>query len=444
MERKIASKAKVTGKGEGIHAQGGRTYIPHTIADRFFSIMGETLACEAKTEIALVRLDERVRACPYSKALITSVLRIEAMATVRTDGNKPDLMQVLFLEAAERIGENTPRMEKAFLRKWFPASSSEIKEASFEARCAYQALRYVMDYEPSEEGITIDDLMDIHHICLRGSKREKAAKLRKYDKGTIEEAVGVAGVTYVAPDADRIDALMKDLMDFCNRDYLSPMTRSAIAHFQLEAIRPVSVGIDRLGRMLAFLIWRQSGLVEAILPPFSVTPSVQTQKHTELLVPYKTKRGFEKTLAMAALDDWIAHCSRATRRSTEFAFEFMNGINELEKKWHAQIEGLHKNSALDLLLNELPGIPILTVADVVDITGRTYQTANECVTRLVEEGILVALTDGKRNRLFKAPEAIEMLQSISYKFFPQDAPTREKFFTVIERTKEQEDESAVF
>lgn len=438
MAREAGRLTARTGKdGEGIRiSKEGSTYVPHSIAGRYFSFNGETVACETKTEIALVRLDERARHFPYSDAFIATILRVEAMATVRTDGIEPDLMQVLFLEAANRMGKDTPRERKAFLRKWFPASPIEVNEASYEALCALDALHYIMDYEPSDEGMQVEHLMDIYELCMRGTRREKSAKQRKFDEGVTEEAVGVAGVTYIAPTTNKIDSLMDDLMDFCNKDYLSPLTRSAVAHFQLEAIRPVNEGIDRLGRMLAFLLWRQSHLVENILPPFSVTPSVQTQKHTELLVPYKTKRGFEKRLAMAALDEWVAHCSRAARRSVDFAYQYMEGITALEKKWRMRIEGLHRNSALDTLLTELPGMPILTVADVSAITGKKFQTANECVTRLVQEGILVALTEGKRNRLFKAPEVIDMLKKISYKFFPQDAVPRENFFTVTELTKE--------
>ncbi|MCL1798906.1 MAG: Fic family protein [Eggerthellaceae bacterium] len=435
MTNTVASKRRITKRANGIQNQRGGCYNPHPIAHRAFSLSGETLACEAKTEIALIRLDEKTRSYPYAKALIASVLRVEAMATVRTDGIKPDLMQMLLLEAAEKGGRAAPHMKKDFLRKWFPASPVEINEASYEAYCAFQALHCVLDYTPLDEGISADHLMNLYQICMRGSRREKNAQLRRDDKGKSEKAVGVAGVTYITPDASRIDDLMDDLMDFCNRDYLAPLTRSAIAHFQLEAIRPVAEGIDRLGRLLAFLLWKQAGLIEVIFPPFSITPSVQTQKHTELLVPYKTKRGFERHSAMEALDDWIAHCSRATRRSTELTYEFMEAISSLEKKWRSKLAGLHRNSALDLLLRELPGTPILTVTDVVSLTGKKFQTANECVNRLVEEGILVPFSDGKRNRLFKAPEAIEVLQRTGHRFFPQDAPKRENFFTVLEVTE---------
>lgn len=433
MSDKIADKKRIVRKDEGLKSvRGSGVYEPHPIAERFFSFKGETLSCEAKTIVALVRLDEQVRNFDYAQSWKESVSRIEAMATVRTDGIKPDLMQVLFLEAANRSQFIKPRESKMFLRKWFPASEQETIEASYEALCSLKAIEYILDFEPSEEGLGIEHLEKLYDLCIRGTRREREDGFRARGTSKRTESVGSTGATYIMPDAQKVESLLEDLMSFSNRDYLPPIIRSAIVHFQLEAIHPVYECIDRLGRMITFLMWRQCGLLENIMPPFSITPAVQTGKHTELLVPYKTTRGFEKRTSMTALDDWVAHCSRATRRSVRFAQDYRTGIEDLEALWRERLPGIHRGSSLDILLTRLPGMPILTVSDVARLTNKRFQTANENVTRLLEANILKPIAQGKRNRLFSVPEAIHMLQKTEHKLFPADAIPREAFFVTEE------------
>ncbi|MEG2517917.1 MAG: Fic family protein [Raoultibacter sp.] len=413
-----------------LSVKGSNTYIPHPIAQRSFSFRGETLASDAKAEMALVRLDEMVKRYPYASALRRILFRVESLATVRSDGIVPDLMQILFLELICKKKQNSPRLQKVYLRKNFPESSLAIIEASYEAFCCLQTLQYIMAFKPRATGLTCDDLWCLYHSCMRGTRRERAAGFRREDaerEGMVEK-ISSSGVLYIPSSADQIEPLLQDLVDFCNGDSLSPLTRSAVEHFQLEAIQPVHEGADRLGRMFAFLIWKQCGLVESVFPPFSLTPAVQTQKHTELLIPYRTGQDFAQRTAMAALDNWVAHCTRATNRSVKLAYIYRDFISETEEKWRTVMPDIYKGSVLDLLLAELPGMPIVSVASVSEITGKKFQAAAEAVARLIDVGILFPLTSGKRNRIFIAQEVVDRLTQIDQMLLPKEATAREAFF----------------
>ena len=54
-----------------------------------------------------------------------------------------------------------------------------------------------------------------------------------------------------------------------------------------------------------------------------------------------------------------------------------------------------------LVLEQLYLRPIVSVADVREITGTTYAAANQLVARFVECGILMEITGFARNRLFR-------------------------------------------
>ena len=59
-------------------------------------------------------------------------------------------------------------------------------------------------------------------------------------------------------------------------------------------------------------------------------------------------------------------------------------------------------SAADLLINSLPGAPIVTVNGAADLIGRTYQATNQAIDRLVEAKIVRQVNVGGRNRALRS------------------------------------------
>ncbi|MDR1359081.1 MAG: Fic family protein [Coriobacteriales bacterium] len=409
-------------------AEFNDVFIPHPIAHIYLNFRLETLALESKAVADLVRFDERMRNYPYRSALLKSLKRAESIATVRTDGIHPEVEQILLFEVAARLGKAKPRGQKEFVRK--TAANSDIKncEASFEAYRCMKALDYIMDVKPGQRKLTRDDIVELQRLCVRGTRREVFANLRK-DDGKTEYYPSTSKVAYCPPKADQIIYLLDDLIEFSNREDISPLIRAIIAHFQLEAIQPYSEGLDRLGRMFALLIMRNTGIFENIIPPFSITPAVQTRHHTEYLIPYRTGQSFERHDVMPALDKWVEHSSRATDRSVKYAEIYRRRIKEIVNGWRQRLGDAYGSASLDTLLSELPGSPILSAADATAFIDRSYQTANECVSRLVEIDILRPINSTKRNRLFRSDDMLSMLQEIEAAFMPEKAIPREDFYS---------------
>lgn len=403
-------------------------YKPHPIANRSFYFRGETLAEESAAERAVVRFDESMRTFPHARALMDSLIRIEGIATVRTDGIKPDYEQVIFLELAKKTGCESSKEQKLFLRKHFPYSAEATYEASFEAYRCQEAMKLIMQYEPRPDGLTREVLEDVYAACLRGTRRERTAVFRSQSDTEPESTNRHTGVAYLPAPSDKVIPLLDDLIAFCNRGYLSAMVRSSVEHFQLEAIDPVSEAGDRLGRLLALLVWRQSGLIENFLPPFSITPAVQTRKHTELIAPYQTGRAFEKRTAMVALDGWCAHCARAVLRSVKLSEVYRAQIMALNVDWRARLGSIRKGSLLDLLVADLLALPVLTITEVVQNSSKSYASCAEAVEKLVDVGILQPQSNIKRNRLFIATDAVCLANDIEGAILPEKVAAREDFF----------------
>jgi Fic family protein len=80
----------------------------------------------------------------------------------------------------------------------------------------------------------------------------------------------------------------------------------------------------------------------------------------------------------------------------------------LQKSWQAR-RNFRQASAAQRAINILHEYPIITVRRLQSLLGISFQAASTAVRQLTGSGILVERTGHKRNRLFAAAEAIEIL-----------------------------------
>jgi Fic family protein len=109
----------------------------------------------------------------------------------------------------------------------------------------------------------------------------------------------------------------------------------------------------------------------------------------------------------AAWNRWIGFFATSCRRAVEQSVEFEATIAEIQTVWRTLLGKVRKNSSLELLLQHLPEMPLLTVAGASRILKRSLPAANDAVNELVEAGFLTPLNQGKRDRVFEAHELLD-------------------------------------
>jgi len=85
---------------------------------------------------------------------------------------------------------------------------------------------------------------------------------------------------------------------------------------------------------------------------------------------------------------------------------------------------VRRSSAADLLLEALPGAPMITVQSAAALLGRSQQAVNEAIPRLIDAGVLNQTTIGKRNRAFEATELIDGFTALERQLASTRADTR--------------------
>ena len=87
--------------------------------------------------------------------------------------------------------------------------------------------------------------------------------------------------------------------------------------------------------------------------------------------------------------------------------------HELVHQWRSNLGTVRRGSALDLLVDVLPGVPLLTVKSAAGLIGRSDVATGAAINRLVDAGILTQRDIGKhRYRIFETSAVLELLTSL--------------------------------
>ncbi len=108
---------------------------------------------------------------------------------------------------------------------------------------------------------TNNDLLEAHALLMHGLVDE----MGRYRTGGVGIFRGKQ-LLHMAPPADRVPALMHDLLDWLKTTDEHPLVASCVFHYEFEFIHPFSDGNGRMGRLWQTLILRNWKLLLAYLP----------------------------------------------------------------------------------------------------------------------------------------------------------------------------------
>jgi len=106
---------------------------------------------------------------------------------------------------------------------------------------------------------------------------------------------------------------------------------------------------------------------------------------------------------------WLRTLATAAHRSCNDAEAYATRIKALDARWRAQLERVRANSTAELLLDILPGVPVITVDSAARLIGRSEMRTGEAISRLEAAGILRQRNVGRqRYRVLEAADVIDL------------------------------------
>lgn len=365
-------------------------YLPDPLVGRRFLLDGDVAADVADCEAAINRLNAEAPALVDTEALARILLRAESVASSRIEGLQIGAQRLLRADAVRSMQE--------------PASDVTASEVLGNI----DAMLYGVEQIGFGDEIEVGVLLELHRRLLVGTRLEPYGGNFRQEQSWIGGSdYNPCSADYVPPPPEFVVDLLEDLCAFCNTDELPAVVQAAIAHAQFETIHPFIDGNGRAGRAIIHLVLRRRGLALRVLPPVSLVLATLTKNYVGGLTATRYVGPASSPEAISGVNTWIATFAGACARSVADATAFELQAANLEKQWRERVGRIRTNSATDLLLQRLPGAPVLTAESASTLLGRTYAPANDAIQRLVRADVLRQITIGRRNRAYEAPEIIE-------------------------------------
>ena len=384
-----------------------KSYVPDLLAERSFLLEGKVAADVAEAEAAIQRLNLEAAALASSEAVARLLLRAEAVASSKIEGLEAGGRRLIRAEAARALGD-------------------EVGDVTAEEILGnIAAMAWAVEALSEMQTIEVEHLVEVHRRLLANTRlHDQAGVIRDSQNWIGGSSYNPCSAAFVPPPPEEVAGLLKDLIDFCNADDLSPVVQAAIAHAQFETIHPFVDGNGRTGRALIHVILRRRGLASRVLTPVSLVLATWARDYIEGLTATRYVGGAHLPQATEGLNRWVSIFAAACRRAVFDAQIYEERIAGLQQEWRQRLGRVRKRSASDLLIGVLPGSPIVTVGVAAALVGRSFQATNQAVGQMVQAGILHPVKVGRRNRAFEAPQVIDAFNDLERRLASPVGDTR--------------------
>ena len=183
------------------------------------------------------------------------------------------------------------------------------------------------------------------------------------------------------------------------------MVQAALVHSQFESIHPFVDGNGRVGRALIHVCLESRSESFAATPPISL--ALVTNKRDYFDALSKMQHYTDANSRREAVNDRVSCFCGAVSQACADMESIAQDMADISARWKSKLGRVRAGSSLELLLGEIQAIPIFSVDTMVHATGRTKQAVGPAIERLLEAGIVRQTNQGKRSRVFEAPDALE-------------------------------------
>jgi len=360
-------------------------FVPDPLVGRRLDLPADVAADASDAERAVLALQTSGLPPRGYEAIARLLLRAEAVASSRIEGLEIGGRRLAEADAARASGASSP------------------DEGAAEVLGNIDAMRAAVDDVARRPRVTAAAVMDIHRALL-GNTRDAswAGTVRDRQNWIAGSSFNPCAADFVPPPPEDVGPLLADLVEYVNGDDHPPVVQAAIAHAQFETIHPFADGNGRTGRALIHVVLGRRGLAPHHVPPVSLVLATRSRDYIDGLERFRD--GGE------GIGEWIGTFAAATTEACRRVSELTVELGELGQTWRDKVGSVRAGSAVaDLLERVLPQTPVMTVAQLVALTGRSTQAINQAVERLVSCGVLRQTTVGRRNRAFEADGLIELI-----------------------------------
>jgi len=280
------------------------------------------------------------------------------------------------------------------------------------------AMEQLVDMASKGHPLRLKDLLRVHKTLMDLTPNPfGSGALRKTQNWIGKNPYSPDRADHVPPPPEYVPDLVEDLLAFVNREDLSPVFQSAVAHAQFEAIHPFADGNGRTGRALIHFILRRRGLAPRFVPPISLVLATHRDAYIQGLGRYING-------GKAGLVDWLDTFGWAIHKASKHSEKLADAVVKLQNAWRERAGHPRADSSAEALIANLPARPILTSALAAALTGRTPQAINAAFLELETAGVLKSVSTGPRRRAFEAPDLLKLVNAFEHELAVPDGESK--------------------
>ena len=370
------------------------TFIPDNLGtlQRTFDVETELEIAEAANAIwALNHVAQ-----PALKPLARLLLRTESIASSKVEGMQ---LGVRTLAKAEAVTET---------------NSDKVSPLAAEILSNIDAMEIAVEETASVKTLSIADIENIHRRLMESApNRHIAGRLRNQQNWIGGNDYNPCDADYVPPPPEYVRPLLDDLCETMNSTDLSTIVQAAFVHAQFETIHPFDDGNGRTGRALIHVLLRRRGLAVSYVPPISVILAKSKDRYISGLSNFR-KPGGE--------GEWAKHFAAATTSAANLARRYLVEIQGLVKEWEQKLRSgpnPREDSYAWKIIQVLPGRPVITGPRAEELTGGSRPSVNDAIEKLVKAGVLIPVSQGKKNRSWEAVGLLDLLARLEAGELPE-------------------------
>ncbi|MDL1895126.1 Fic family protein [Anaerolineae bacterium CFX7] len=329
------------------------------------------------------------RALPNPHLLINPFIRREAVLSSRIEGTQTDLAELYAFEVGQ-------------------LALPGLKPTSAHAD-AQEVLNYVRALEyslarVSELPVSLRLIREAHERLMQGVRGKQATpgEFRRTQNWIGAPGCTLNDATYVPPPVAEMSAALDAFEKYLHsEDDLPPLVRLALIHYQFEALHPFIDGNGRIGRLLISLLLVHWDLLPLPLLYLSAFLEKYRQMYYDLLMAVS---------ARGAWREWVSFFLRGVAEQARDAVVRAKQLQDLQSVWRDKYQRARGAGLLLAIVDELFNVPILVPRRVAQKFRVSHQSVMQVVRRLEHDKILTEITGKQRNRLFVAPDVIQILE----------------------------------
>ena len=336
----------------------------------------------SRADRALGELSGIGRALPNPHLLILPFARREAVLSSRIEGTQASLSDLYAFEAAPRAEE-----------------TGDVREVFNYVRALEFGLSRLKDLP-----VSLRLTREIHERLMRGVRGEHSTpgEFRRSQNWIGSPGCLLNDATYVPPPVEEMRACLDAFEHFLHAEHdIPPLVQLALIHYQFEAIHPFLDGNGRVGRLILVMLLCLWDLLPQPLLYLSAYFEANRQTYYELLLSV-SQRG--------AWGEWVLFFLEGVESQAHDAVRRSHRIQDLRRGYRTRFQTTHSSARLLQVVDLLFASPIVTVNQVKEAIGVSFQSANRYISQMEEAGIVHEITGQARNRLYSAGEIIRAIE----------------------------------